>query len=362
MPDETPFTPEEIDEQLDRSLQALHAPHHALPLPPEQQVIGELHALYAAETETLQQAIARGRARLAQQHQDIRAAHQPRSLNREQTSVPSERHQAMQPLLKLVSQRHGYFSRLGGLAAAALLIALVGSLVAGLVLVRLNKPTTISQPQTSLKGGVEISLIPTCDGPAKHCAPEQLQALAADSAILKGRIADGLGIAQPVVRQQGSDEIIVDLPPQVRTQDALDLLTPVAKLEIIDTGPQALTFGTVVQPGQYPVRFTGDQLDPRSIQAIIEPQRGQPVVTFQLKSQEQSAFAAYIQQNIYNYLTILMDGKVIASSVITTQTATQPEIKGLYFTLADAQQAAAIIRNGSLPVPLTVVEKQTITT
>ena len=40
----------------------------------------------------------------------------------------------------------------------------------------------------------------------------------------------------------------------------------------------------------------------------------------------------------------------------------QAEIDGGYFTLADAQEAAAVIRYGSEPVLFTIVKEQTITT
>ncbi len=355
MPDDMPFTPEEIDEQIDRSSQ------RAAPSSPEQQLVGDLRAFFAADAEALPRAVARGRERLAQQSSAQDSPQQRHSHASAPARVPSERPHAMKSLIHPFPQKSPWFSRISGLAAALLLVILVGGLVAGLVLVRLGQTTAVSQTQTSLKGGLEIVFRATCDVPAKHCTANDLKLLSTDSAALKGRVKDGLGIAQPVVRQQGSDQIVVDLPPQVRTQDALTLLTPTGKLEILDTGPLALAVGAVVTPGQYPVRFTGDQLDFTSVRATLEQQSGQPIIIFQFKSQYQTAFANYTQQNIGNYLTVTLDGKVIESAVIAGQITGQAEIAGGY-TLADAQETAAIIRNGALPLPLTVVSKQTITT
>ncbi len=357
-PEEQPFTPQDVDDQIDRFSHALHSPQAGGPALPEQQIVDDLHDLYSAEAEELSQALARGRARLAQNAR----VPQRQSQASDHPSFLQERRSTMQSLLRPPSQGQKRFYRIGSLAAAVLLVALVGSLIAGLVLVRLGKTTTQIQAQPSFKGGLEIVFQASCDIPSKHCTQNQLALLSGVSATLKGRIEDGLNVSQPVVHQQGSDQIVVDLPPQVTTQDALALLTPIGKLEIIDTGPIALSVGAIVQPGQYPVRFTGDQLDFNSIQAIINQQTGRPSITFQFKSQYQSTFANYTQQNIDNFLTITIDGKVIESAIIRSQITGQVEIAGGGYTLADVKETAALIRYGSLPVPLTIVSKATITT
>lgn len=366
-PEDRPFTPDEIDEQIDRSAQALRFSQKAAPATPEQHLIGELQTLYSAETEEMTRAIARGRERLAQSS-SARLAGQPRRgrASAHPRLLP-ERRRPMKSLLKRFSAEQRPLYRIGSLVAAVLLVALVGGLVAGLVLVRLGRSTNgIALPggitSPDLKGGVEIVLQASCEIPTNHCAPQQLALLSDVSAILKNRLKDGLGVSQPVVHRQGSDRIVVDLPPQVRTQDALALIGPTGKLEFIDTGPTHLEVGTVVLPGQYPVRFTGGQLDPNSIAATLDPQSGRSVITFAFKSQYQSAFANYTRQNIGNYLTITLDGKVIESAVIQSAITGQGQIAGDNQTLADAQETAALLRHGSLPVPLTVVSETTITT
>ncbi|HEY7357693.1 MAG TPA: hypothetical protein VH590_14545, partial [Ktedonobacterales bacterium] len=73
-----------------------------------------------------------------------------------------------------------------------------------------------------------------------------------------------------------------------------------------------------------------------------------------------AAFASYTQQNIGNFLTMTLDNNVIESAVIEGQITGQGQITSGY-TLADAQANAALIRYGSLPVPLTIVSEKTIT-
>jgi hypothetical protein len=362
MTEETPFTPQEIDEQIDHFSQALPPPAAALP---EQQLADDLRALYAAERNELFQAVARGRERLAQQN----AMPLPRAQihqTSDQHRFLYERQQTMQALKTRFTGEQKQLYRIGSLVAAVLLVVLIGGLVTGLVLVRQHQHTQTIQGTSSFQGGLEITFQATCAMNGNHCTQQQLALLPDIIPILKGRIKDGLGISQPVVRQQMSDQqindqIVVDLPSQVLTRDALALLTPVGKLEFIDTGPSQLIPGTEVTSGQYPVRFTGTQLDPNSIQATIDQQRGHPFLVFQFKDQYRAAFADYTQQNIGNYLTLTLDGKVIVSAVIQSQITDQGQIT-IGYTLADVQETATLIRYGSVPVPLTVVNEETITT
>jgi preprotein translocase subunit SecD len=189
-----------------------------------------------------------------------------------------------------------------------------------------------------LQGGVQVLLEATCSLPPNHCTQEQLGLMPDVRDNIERRVNGGLGVSEPVIRLQGQDRISVELPGLKNEQDAVALLGQTGKLEIIDTGPNSLSVGTVVQPNQYPVRFTGDQLDPNSIAASINSQNGQPIISFQFKGSAQSAFATYTQQNVGNFLTITLDNKVIESAVIQTQITGQGQISGGNMT--DAGQRA----------------------
>ena len=211
-----------------------------------------------------------------------------------------------------------------------------------------------------LQGGVQVLLQATCDVPTNHCTQEQLNLMSDVRDNIERRVNGGLGVSEPVIQLEPPDRISVELPGLKNEQDAVALLGQTGKLEIIDTGPNALTVGTVVTPGQYPVRFTGDQLDPNSINATVDPQSGRPIITFQFKGQAQTDFANYTEQNIDNFLTITLDDKVIESAQIQSQITGQGQISGGNMTLDQAQATAALLRYGSLPVPLTVVSERLI--
>ncbi len=222
-----------------------------------------------------------------------------------------------------------------------------------------NNDLTVRQG-LDLQGGVQVLLQASCDVPTQHCTSEELAAMPDVRDAIERRVNGGLGVSEPVIQLQGKDRISVELPGLKNEQDAVALLGQTGKMEIIDTGSQSLAVGTVVQPNQYPVRFTGDQLDPNSITATIDPQSGRPIITFQFKGQAQTDFANYTQQNIGNFLTITLDNKVIESAQIQSQITGQGQISGGNMTLESAQATAALLRYGSLPVPLTLVSERLI--
>jgi preprotein translocase subunit SecD len=243
------------------------------------------------------------------------------------------------------------------------------NILPGFLLLALLAAVTACGPQsgggtpvpTELIGGTELTFQASCDASSHHCSSEQLARIPDVVVAFKQRMQNSLGIAQPAVRQQGADEIIVDLPPAANKQQALTVLGKLSKLEFIDTGANGLTVGQPVPAGSnYRVVFTGDQLDPNSIQAMVDQQSGQPTILFAFTTSYQSDFAHYTQQNIGNYLTILLDETVIVSAVIESQITGQAEIPSPDKTLAATQQTAALMRCAALPVPLTLVSQHTI--
>lgn len=353
MPEELPFTPEEIDEQIDRLSQT--PSHSATSMLPEQRLMHHVYALFSAERGKLNRVQQRGRARLVGNSAPI-LARPPGQPVHDRHRSSNERRSPMHYFRTRFGGEHKRLYRLGSLVAGVLLVALVGGLVAGLVLVRQHQGSaTGTQPTPDLRGGVEIVLQATCSMNTHHCTAQQLELRSMAVRVLQKRIKNILGVPQPVVRLQGSDQIVVDLPRLSNEQNAVAVLTQTGKLEFIDTGPTALEVGTLVQPGQYPVRFTGDQLDPNSIDATVDPQSGLAVIIFEFVPSARADFAAYTRQNIGNYLTITMDGKVIESAIIRSEITGQGQISGGNMTLAAAKETANLLRYGALPLPLTLV-------
>ncbi len=212
-----------------------------------------------------------------------------------------------------------------------------------------------------LQGGVQVLLQATCTLPNHTCQPGELSHLDDARNNIEQRVNGGLGVSEPVIRTEGTNLISVELPGLKNEKDAVTLLGQTGKMEIIDTGSVQLPVGQDVPQGSnYPVVFTGADLDSSSINATIDQQTGQPVILFQFKGAKQSAFSDYTRTHVGQYLTITLDGKVIESAVIQSQITGQGQISGGSMTLDSAQRTAALLRYGSLPVALTIVSEREV--
>ncbi len=178
-------------------------------------------------------------------------------------------------------------------------------------------------------------------------------------------------VHDPVVRADGSTQIIVELPgitgsPQIA--DITSLLTSSGAVAILDTGSDFLPVGasttgkTCVGPceaGQYHIAFTGDQIDRNQVAAELDNQSGQWVVQFAFAGSARQQFASYTASRIGQYLTIAVDDIVVESATIQSEIDGAGQITG--GDEASARQVAAYLKSGSLPAVITVVSSELVT-
>ncbi|HEX6543908.1 MAG TPA: protein translocase subunit SecD [Ktedonobacterales bacterium] len=206
-----------------------------------------------------------------------------------------------------------------------------------------------------LQGGVQFVFEASCPRAEPKCDIQSVMPQVVQN--INQRITNGLAVSEPSVR--ASDKrILVELPGFTNASQASLLLGQTGEMNIIDTGSTQVPEGTTVTPGQYPVRFTGAQLDSSQISASLD-QSGQPVVAFAFKGKAKTDFAKYTANNVGNFLTITLDNKVINSAVIRSEIDGPGQISGLPST-TDAQNLAALLKYGALPLPLKVVSSQEI--
>lgn len=140
-PEERPFTPDDVDARIDHSSSA--------GVSSDQRLMQSLHDLYLTEAQEITAALERGRERLSQSLASLPARQQRDGPASEVVPIPTEG-QSARPSPQQGSLRAKRWPlRLVSLAAAVLLVALVGSLVAGLVLVRHNNAGTVSKPSAT---------------------------------------------------------------------------------------------------------------------------------------------------------------------------------------------------------------------
>lgn len=138
-PDERPFLPDEVDERIDQSSLA------GSPLSSDQRLMQSLRGLYSAEAQEMAAALERGRERLSQSLASLPTQQQRDGPASDAQRVPPEGRSEVASLQEGRLRAKRWPLRLASLAAAVLLVALVGSLVAGLVLVRHNPTGSVSK-------------------------------------------------------------------------------------------------------------------------------------------------------------------------------------------------------------------------
>ena len=189
--------------------------------------------------------------------------------------------------------------------------------------------------------------------------------------VIRNRV-DELGVAEPNIVRQGRDRIVIELPGIKDPARALNIIGKTALLEFVDTGSVSLPadstwidHDTVREPPanatvKVPknVLLTGADLAGAAEQ--YDPTYGTPEVAFTFKSSAAKKFEDYTAKNIGKYLTIVLDNKVISSPVIQSAIPGGKGVINGSFTLESANELAVLLRAGALPIPVKVVQNQTI--
>jgi len=214
--------------------------------------------------------------------------------------------------------------------------------------------------------------------------PQALQklgefALKQNITTLHNRINE-LGVAEPVIQQQGADRIVVQLPGVQDTAKAKDILGRTATLEIrmVDDTPGALDaamagnppFGTEVytERGGLPllvkkqVVLTGDRLT--DAQPGFDNQTNEAAVHLTLDSAGARIFKDITRESVGKRMAILLiekgKGEVVTAPVIRSEIGGgRVQISGRMST-SEANDTALLLRAGSLAAPMDIIEERTI--
>ena len=190
-----------------------------------------------------------------------------------------------------------------------------------------------------------------------------------------------LGVAEPVIQQQGLERIVVQLPGVQDTAKAKDILGRTATLEIrmVDDSLEALN---AIASGRAPaglemytergggplllrkeVVLTGENLT--DAQAGFDSQNpGEPAVHLTLDSKGARIFRDVTRESIGKRMAIVLvekgKGEVITAPVIRSEIpGGRVQISGR-MTTVEAADTALLLRAGSLAAPMDIIEERTI--
>lgn len=207
----------------------------------------------------------------------------------------------------------------------------------------------------------------------------QDQALKQNIHTLHNRINE-LGVAEPVVQQQGLDRIVVQLPGVQDTAQAKRILGRTATLEmrLVDESAE----GRAAELGSGPVPFaserfqdaegrayilrrqvilTGDSLT--DAQANFDQQTQQPKVDLTVDAKGGRIMRDVSRENVKKRMAIVLfekgKGQVLTAPVIQSELGNRFQISGS-MSVNEASELALLLRAGSLAAPMEIIEEMTI--
>ena len=192
-----------------------------------------------------------------------------------------------------------------------------------------------------------------------------------------------LGVAEPVIQQQGADRVVVQLPGVQDTAKAKEILGRTATLEIrpVDHDNMSMAALAAAKAGQVPfgdefyverdgqpilvkkqVILTGDRLT--DAQPGFDNQTQEPAVHLTLDATGARIFRDYTRENVGKRMAILLiekgRGEVVTAPVIRTEIGGgRVQISGRMTTM-EANDVALLLRAGSLAAPMEIIEERTV--
>jgi len=200
---------------------------------------------------------------------------------------------------------------------------------------------------------------------------------------LRNRVNE-IGVAEPVIQQQGADRVVVQLPGVQDTVDAKKIIGATATLEYraVDEANDAFT---AAQTGRIPPEsrmytdaggqpillkkrliVAGDQLIGAS--SGFDQQTGQPQVSVTLDGVGAKRMLDFTRDNVGNRMAVVYieqkSGGRKTEEVISVAVVREPFGKRFQTTgldsMAEASQLALLLRAGALAAPMEIVEERTV--
>jgi preprotein translocase subunit SecD len=238
--------------------------------------------------------------------------------------------------------------------------------------------------------GLNITELPAGETFGISATVQEQQLLALQQTALKQNITtlrnrvNELGVAEPVIQQQGADRVVVQLPGVQDTVEAKKIIGATATLEYraVDEGNDAFTAS---QTGRIPPEsrlytdksgnpvllkkrliVSGDQLIGAS--ASFDQQSGQPSVSVTLDGVGSKRMLDFTRDNVGNRMAVVYieqkpSGRKI-EDVISVAVVREPFGKRFQTTgldsIQEASQLSLLLRAGALAAPMEIVEERTV--
>jgi SecD/SecF fusion protein len=243
------------------------------------------------------------------------------------------------------------------------IIAVVAAIALINPLYRLKSHQPIVTLGLDLRGGVEVLLHAV---PEDGSLPTQDQ-ISGAMLVVRNRV-DPQGQKEINLTQVGQDRILLQVPGEKNPDSIIEVIGETALLEFVNTADRPFTEGEDLnEPGsskrkeefaKYETILKGADLKRADVQFQSTAHR--PYIAFEFKPQAADKFGQYTNDHVGQYLTILLDGKVLTSPVIKSAIwGGHGMIEG-QFTIQEANKIVNQLNAGALPVPLTILSSSVV--
>ena len=184
------------------------------------------------------------------------------------------------------------------------------------------------------------------------------------------RRANAFGVKEPIIQRQGENRILVQLAGEKNVDEAKKLIGQVALLEFKETTsdasgqPQRDDKGEIIWniakgtgSDAQTKELTGKYLKPNA-KVMLKQNTNEPEVAFEWNDEGAILFEQITKRNIQKPLGIFLDGQAISAPTVQAVIKNSGIITGM--AMAESQNLAIQLNSGSLDVPLTVIQEQTV--
>jgi preprotein translocase subunit SecD len=221
--------------------------------------------------------------------------------------------------------------------------------------------------------GSDLLLVATFKPAAAKTTQER--AIKQNITTLHNRVNE-LGVAEPIIQQQGADRVVVELPGVQDTAKAKEILGRTATLEVRLVDEEAMRGGSKLGDDVFPERhrdgsvemtpvrkqiiITGDQFT--DAQATFD-QDHRPAVSVQLNDAGGAIMRQVTRENLHHLMAIVLfekgKGEAISVARIQGEFGSRFQITG-NFSPSETADLSLLIRAGSLAAPMEIVEERTV--
>jgi len=183
---------------------------------------------------------------------------------------------------------------------------------------------------------------------------------------------DRLGVAEPTIQQQGSDQVLIQLPGIKDIDQAIATIGQTYELAFMTASADAAT-GAQLQdyyqtdysyPGYWaPSELTGKDLVSSDVtyqNSSSGASTSTPVVSLTFNDAGKAKFAAMTKANLNKQIAIVLDNRIVSAPTVQSEITDGKAIITGQKDIKEAKKLSDRLNEGMLPIPAKVIAQQNV--